>query len=804
MTEKIFWIGEDIDRENKNKKILRDNYNFDFDDSLDINNAFNNLRKLSFEFAFVIININLFENFTKIYNEEFAKQNRVVIASIIICDNIYDNFDKKYINHPFYNPGGITDDIKGIVNYIKYVQNSYYTSPEQEKYIDLTELHKEGFGKMMFQIISEEKDFIIPVMWNKIITDFKIDGSKLSKLQRNLIYSHSDVKEYIYPAREKLFKISDHILAKFFLYLYTKESSFYGTINRILSHDDGFDIYREFITVFFRSLRNKTFETFTKQKLYRGTIIPKNDLERLKELMKKKTEKQDILFFTKNFLSFSKSRGVADSFLNNGKNKVVGNNSLLLCMFIIEKGENSIAYNIDVLDNSALGDKEEEVLFLPMSSFLVTKIETIDEYKNYIYLKYLDKYKIKIDEKLRKISKSEKEKLDFKKAFLNDYGKYIYMLYNNIIDDCNKYISKDIKDFRVDIPDITKDYLDEALQAIIKYDTEEEAKKMLQEQKLNNDTTKTPNNKIIYEVTEKDIDQDGFVKILGENKQGDDFVKLNKDKVQLIINGKESPLCYKYKLNLGINEIIFNFTKKVDDFSYLFFEVTSLSDISALDKWDTRNVVNLNHLFSGCGKLSDISALRGWDTGSCENFSCLFSNCISLKDISPLSNWNVGNGVFFSYLFYNCSSLEYLYGLENWDVSQGKFFSCAFAYCSKLKHISPLENWNTSNGLFYSHLFFNCTSLNDITALENWNVSVGSFFDYLFYNCNSLIDINPIKNWDIRKATTFDYAFYGCSSLIDLNPLKNWNISSNCSLLSMFSGCNSIEESRPSWFYRTL
>ena len=34
---------------------------------------------------------------------------------------------------------------------------------------------------MIFQIVSEEKDFIIPIMWNKIITEFKIDGSKLSK-----------------------------------------------------------------------------------------------------------------------------------------------------------------------------------------------------------------------------------------------------------------------------------------------------------------------------------------------------------------------------------------------------------------------------------------------------------------------------------------------------------------------------------------------------------------------------------------------------------------------------------------------
>ena len=48
-------------------------------------------------------------------------------------------------------------------------------------------------------------------MWNKIITEFKIDGSKLSKLQRTLIYNFSEVKEYIYPAREKKFKVSDHI-----------------------------------------------------------------------------------------------------------------------------------------------------------------------------------------------------------------------------------------------------------------------------------------------------------------------------------------------------------------------------------------------------------------------------------------------------------------------------------------------------------------------------------------------------------------------------------------------------------------
>ncbi len=65
--------------------------------------------------------------------------------------------------------------------------------------------------------------------------------------------------------------------------------------------------------------------------------------------MNKRREKDEILFFSKNFLSFSKSRGVADNFLNMGKEKVDASDSLLLCIFILEKGENSIAYNLSLI-----------------------------------------------------------------------------------------------------------------------------------------------------------------------------------------------------------------------------------------------------------------------------------------------------------------------------------------------------------------------------------------------------------------------------------------------------------------------
>ena len=112
----------------------------------------------------------------------------------------------------------------------------------------------------------------------------------------------------------------------------------------------------------FRSLKNKTFETFTKRKLYRGSIIGKKDFEKLYDLFGKKTNKEKIIFFSKSFLSFTKDEDNADNFLGYSIGKV--NENLILCKFIINNGGDSIAFNIDVKDNSAFGTSEQEVLCL--------------------------------------------------------------------------------------------------------------------------------------------------------------------------------------------------------------------------------------------------------------------------------------------------------------------------------------------------------------------------------------------------------------------------------------------------------
>ena len=56
-------------------------------------------------------------------------------------------------------------------------------------------------------------------------------------------------------------------------------------------------------------------------------------------------------------------------------------------------------------------------------------------------------------------------------------------------------------------------------------------------------------------------------------------------------------------------------------------------------------------MFYNCTSLLDISTLGGWNVSNIENFYQMFSSCESLKDISTLRGWNVSNGKEFSEMF---------------------------------------------------------------------------------------------------------------------------------------------------------
>ena len=74
---------------------------------------------------------------------------------------------------------------------------------------------------------------------------------------------------------------------------------------------------------------------------------------------------------------------------------------------------------------------------------------------------------------------------------------------------------------------------------------------------------KTKNDKIINLIYY--IEEDGINNIFGEK-----FVENNKNKIELIINGKENDLIEKYKLNKGDNNIKIIIKNKLIDLEDMF------------------------------------------------------------------------------------------------------------------------------------------------------------------------------------------------------------------------------------------
>jgi len=182
-----------------------------------------------------------------------------------------------------------------------------------------------------------------------------------------------------------------------------------------------------------------------------------------------------------------------------------------------------------------------------------------------------------------------------------------------------------------------------------------------------------------------------------QNIFGKEFVKNNKDRIELMINRINNKLVEKYRLKKGENNIQIIVKNKLANLKKMFDGCSTLKNIDELKYLDTKEITNFSYMFYGCSSLSDIKSLKNWDVSNGTNFSYMFYGCSSLSDIKSLENWNVSNGTNFSYIFYKCPLLSDIKSLENWNVSNRIDFSNMFSVCLSLSDLKPLEKWNVSN-----------------------------------------------------------------------------------------------------------
>ena len=266
---------------------------------------------------------------------------------------------------------------------------------------------------------------------------------------------------------------------------------------------------------------------------------------------------------------------------------------------------------------------------------------------------------------------------------------------------------------------------------------------------------------------------------------GNEFVENNKNNITLKINGKQSPLISKYKLNKGENDIIICIKNKLTNLSNMFKSCGTLYNIDELKYLNTKFVTDFSYMFSG-SSISNIKALENWDVSKVTNFQYMFSDCIQLSNITPLKHWNVSSGTNFKSMFKSDSQITNIRPLENWDISKAKDLEAFFSGLIDLIDLTPVQNWNVSKCKSFKSLFNNCNKISDLSPLKNWDVSNGTDFSYMFYSCSLINDLKPIENWDVSKGDNFVKMFSGCKSLRKGDLSLNWKLSDKKHFDSMF------------------
>ena len=121
---------------------------------------------------------------------------------------------------------------------------------------------------------------------------------------------------------------------------------------------------------------------------------------------------------------------------------------------------------------------------------------------------------------------------------------------------------------------------------------------------INENIKNNNDNIIIYKINENEEK----IRIFGK-----DFVKNNKNKIKLEIEGKEYELMEFYNKN---NNKIKN----------LYIKIKGIE-----------NITNMRHMFYGYSSLLNLPDISKWNTNNVTNMSCMLSECSSLLNLPDIS-----------------------------------------------------------------------------------------------------------------------------------------------------------------------
>ena len=271
------------------------------------------------------------------------------------------------------------------------------------------------------------------------------------------------------------------------------------------------------------------------------------------------------------------------------------------------------------------------------------------------------------------------------------------------------------------------------------------------------------------------------------NLFGQDFINLNSDKLEVVLNGKSGLYLKKFDFNekddkyflkvKEYSEVILKEIKIIRDMSYMFLQTNNWEFISIdFENWDTSNVTIMKNMFVNC---NNIRGIYNWNTSKVRNMSYMFSGC---KNIPNISFWNTSNVNDMSYIFSKCENIP---DISMWNTSNVNKMTGLFFNSIYLSSLPDLSRWDTSNVKDFSKMFDECKSLKSLPDISKWDTSSAKDMSYMFHNCWSLTSFPDISNWNISKAKNMSHMFHNCWSVTSFQKL-NWNLSKIRDMSFMF------------------
>ena len=463
----IFWIDKNIKTE-ENQNYLKElqkefpSYKKETFDSIENLEYFlkKEKKEYDFKFIYIIISGSLAEKFFNSYN--IFDYTTIIAATIVFCGNKSFHSSKPYANDLYLNPGGVVNNFDEVIEYIKNPNDILWHNliSIKENNIILPK-NKGGFG-YTFKYANDLSDITLPIILTEIIKKNLIQDIDILRF-KDFVFSrylknknNNIIIPLAKPSLEKSVYIPFKKRAKFLLRLYTLETDFYRDLNKELTNLDGFGPYKVLILIFYFSIQNKSLKSYVKNKLYRRTLISKNEFDEIIKIFEMKknninTENKvsSILYYSKPFMSFSKDYSKTLAFAN-----IIHPNTVRVT-FILNppKYDNKIFFsNIDIDELKLNKYDEEEVLFLPLSCFEVENYEKIGENDYKIYLNYLDKYYEQLKKEISSMKNEEIMQSFFEKVLESPYSEKVIDCFEDY-----KNVLNNIKEFFLEnssIPDL--------------------------------------------------------------------------------------------------------------------------------------------------------------------------------------------------------------------------------------------------------------------------------------------------------------------------------------------------------------